>query len=296
MSDRTERLVRAIFKLRTPPPAGSPHYVSGWETALDAAADVVRQDAAIDAPARTALPDVLRGAADRIDAEDVPQNAQDTADFIDGARWATGRLRAIAAEADAAPGDIGWLPDWLTALAREHAASLLRDDFGKAVDALARVRRLHDALAGEDLLNSPDDKTTRGGVAKKIAAALDGWTSPADRFPASLLSEAERGMLRLALELAEEQTFSRGDEFTDDGTAALESLRRLANGPVVAYRNPSRPGVLLCREHGDGWAGLTALHAHDLPDGGTCTYGDPAAGPAHACGRDVLAPQGGDVR
>lgn len=166
-------------------------------------------------------------------------------------------------------------------------------DFGTAVDALARVRRLHDAFAGEDLLNSPDDKITRGAAAKKIAAALDGWTPPADRFPTSLLSEAERGMLRFALELAEERMFSRGDEFTEDDTAALESLRRLANGSVVAYRNPSRPGVLLCREHGDGWAGLTALHAHDLPDGGTCTYGDPAAGPAagpaHACGRDVLA-------
>lgn len=113
---------------------------------------------------------------------------------------------------------------------------------------------------------------------------------------ASPLSETERAMLRYALGCAREDMDDRADEFSDDDTAALESLRRLANGPVVAYRNPGRPGVLLCREHGDGWAGLTALHAHDLPDGGTCTYGDPAAGPAHACGRDVLAPQGGGVR
>lgn len=181
-----------------------------------------------DAPARTTLPDVLRGAADRIDSEDVPQTAQDTADFIDGARWATGQLRAIAAEADASPGDPGWLPDWLTELAREHAATLLRDDIGNAVDALARVRRLHDALAGEDLLTSPDDEITRGAAAKKIAAALDGWTPPADRFPASLLSGAERGMLRFALELAEERMFSRGNEFSEADHEAVKSLKRLA--------------------------------------------------------------------
>lgn len=57
--------------------------------------------------------------------------------------------------------------------------------------------------------------------------------------------------------------------------------------PVVAYRNPDRPDVLLCREHGDGWQGLVALTSDDLPDGGVCTYGRPSA---TECGRDVLAP------
>jgi hypothetical protein len=117
-------------------------------------------------PSRQTLPDVLRGAADRIDAEDVPQTAEDTADFCDGARWATAQLRAIAGEADAAPEDIGWLPDWLAGLARDHAASLLSDD--------------------------------------------------------------ERAILRYAVGLAQEQMFSRGDEFTDADEAALESLKRLA--------------------------------------------------------------------
>ncbi|MPY47064.1 hypothetical protein [Streptomyces acidicola] len=56
---------------------------------------------------------------------------------------------------------------------------------------------------------------------------------------------------------------------------------------VVAYRNSSQPGVLLCREHGDGWAWLTPLTADDLPDGGTCTFGDPAD-PDDVCGNDVL--------
>lgn len=102
------------------------------------------------------------------------------------------------------------------------------------------------------------------------------------------LSDAERAMLRYAIGCAREDMDDRADEFTADDEAALESLRNLANGPVVAYRNPHRPGVLLCREHGDGWAGLVALHVHDLPDGGTCTHGDPAD-PGDACGRDVLA-------
>ncbi|MEU6768556.1 ParB N-terminal domain-containing protein [Streptomyces sp. NPDC046853] len=67
-------------------------------------------------------------------------------------------------------------------------------------------------------------------------------------------------------------------------------------GPeVVAYRNPDRPRVLLCREHGDGWAGLTPLTADDLPDGGLCTWGDPAE-PGEVCGVDVLIPQPGEGR
>ena len=53
---------------------------------------------------------------------------------------------------------------------------------------------------------------------------------------------------------------------------------------VVAYRNPDRPPVLLCREHGDGRWGLTPVTSEDLPDGGGCTFGDPD----DVCGRDVL--------
>lgn len=60
--------------------------------------------------------------------------------------------------------------------------------------------------------------------------------------------------------------------------------------PVVAYRNGHQPGVLLCRGHGFGWAGLTPLTAADLPDGGACTFGDPGD-PDDRCGRDVLIPQ-----
>lgn len=55
---------------------------------------------------------------------------------------------------------------------------------------------------------------------------------------------------------------------------------------VVAYRNPSRPGVLLCREHGYAVAGLVPLGSEDLPDGGICTHDD--------CGRDVLIVEAGE--
>ena len=64
---------------------------------------------------------------------------------------------------------------------------------------------------------------------------------------------------------------------------------------VVAYRNPDRSDVLLCREHGDGWWGLIPLTSDDLPDGGTCTWGMPFED--EVCGRDVLIdPKSGGQR
>ncbi|MEU3289945.1 hypothetical protein [Streptomyces longwoodensis] len=63
---------------------------------------------------------------------------------------------------------------------------------------------------------------------------------------------------------------------------------------VVAFRNPSRPEVLLCREHGEGWAWLVPLTSEDLPDGGVCTHGDPAD-PSTTCGRDVLIVEAGET-
>lgn len=62
---------------------------------------------------------------------------------------------------------------------------------------------------------------------------------------------------------------------------------------VVAFRNPDRPDVLLCREHGKGWAWMTPLTAEELPDGGICTHGDPADTSA-VCGRDVLIVEAGE--
>ncbi|TXS07011.1 hypothetical protein EAO70_36440 [Streptomyces sp. adm13(2018)] len=76
--------------------------------------------------------------------------------------------------------------------------------------------------------------------------------------------------------------------------AGIRDAARQASGQqsdtaetVVAYRNTERPGVLLCREHGEGWMGLTPLTSDDLPDGGICTWGREYG---HECGRDVLIP------
>ena len=49
----------------------------------------------------------------------------------------------------------------------------LRADNAEA--AIVRVRRLHDRLAEETDLTSPDDEITRSAAAKQIATALDGW-------------------------------------------------------------------------------------------------------------------------
>jgi hypothetical protein len=74
-----------------------------------------------------------------------------------------------------------------------------------------------------------------------------------------------------------------------DASATVDTERGIPQylEGVVAFRDPDRPGVLLCREHGDGWAWLVPLTSEDLPDGGICTFGD-RADPADVCGRDVL--------
>ncbi|MEU2426951.1 hypothetical protein ABZ619_39065 [Streptomyces sp. NPDC007851] len=60
-----------------------------------------------------------------------------------------------------------------TALKRAHVA--LAEQAGRDQAAIARVRQLHDRLAEETDLTSPDDPITRGAAAKRIATALDGW-------------------------------------------------------------------------------------------------------------------------
>lgn len=104
----------------------------------------------------------------------------------------------------------------------------------------------------------------------------------------SHLQPHERLILRFALELVDDAIANDSSGFTNEDTAALAKLRALSTGPTVAYRNPWRPGVLLCVEHGEGWAGMKPLSVEDLPNGGTCTAGDPAD-PDDVCGRDVLA-------
>lgn len=67
-------------------------------------------------------------------------------------------------------------PETRDALMQAHVA--LAAQAGRDQAALTRVRQLHDALDAETELTSPDDEITRGAAARKIAAALDGWTAP----------------------------------------------------------------------------------------------------------------------
>lgn len=67
----------------------------------------------------------------------------------------------------------------------------------QAEAAIERVRRLRDALDAETDLMSPDDEITRGAAAKKIAAALDGWSPPAAvSVPPSAPRADDRAALR----------------------------------------------------------------------------------------------------
>lgn len=56
--------------------------------------------------------------------------------------------------------------------------------------------------------------------------------------------------------------------------------------PVVGYRDPNNPRVLLCRQHGQSGHAIIPVTAEDLPDGGVCTFGRLSS---NECGRDVLA-------
>ncbi|MEU1494316.1 hypothetical protein ABZ456_29190 [Streptomyces sp. NPDC005776] len=122
----------------------------------------------------------------------------------------------------------------------------------------------------------------------------------ADR--ATVLREAAELADRLASEMRNgeadwpEEWSSR--EVRDAVTSVGKKLRRLADEaqqpeteargelPVVAYRDPRNPRVLLCRICGERWAGVDPVTAEDLPDGGICTFGRLSS---HPCGRDVLA-------
>ncbi|MFD9757982.1 hypothetical protein [[Kitasatospora] papulosa] len=97
---------------------------------------------------------------------------------------------------------------------------------------------------------------------------------------------------------------SERDEVWDQAVrAAATELRNVADGvaaeaqqpapaetetaPIVAYRDPNNPRVLLCREHGEQWQGVVPVTSEDLPDGGICTFGRLSS---LTCGRDVLIP------
>lgn len=90
---------------------------------------------------------ILRHTAGLVNGEDLPQTAKDTADFCDGARWATAQVRRIADRVTAE--DPGWRPDGFT----EMAAGL---GLNSAERAMLRYAL---ELAGDRIASEPDEFT-----------------------------------------------------------------------------------------------------------------------------------------
>lgn len=103
----------------------------------------------------------------------------------------------------------------------------------------AAARRALAAL--DDLIaNTTDPGVESLGARFELSRALIGvQPSPLSQAAARELSKTERDTLRFALDLAQEQMFSRGDEFTDDDQAAVDSLRRMAVQTVVGHATVS---------------------------------------------------------
>jgi hypothetical protein len=118
-----------------------------------------------DAERMRAVAGILRRAAHMVNQEDLPQTVVDTADFCDGARWATTEMRRIADQVIAE--DPEWRPDGFTELAAglglnsseramlRYALDLLDDRIASEPDEFAAVDRAAAEslrrLVGEDV-------------------------------------------------------------------------------------------------------------------------------------------------
>lgn len=120
------------------------------------------------------------------------------------------------------------------ALMQAHTA--LAAQAGRDQAALARVRRLHDALAAETDLTSPDDEITRGASAKQIAAALDGWSPPA---AVSVPPPAPRADNRAALRdrIAE----ALAEKFTAPGFGNALKIKDRVDRPLISWTDGRPP-------------------------------------------------------
>ncbi|MEY9995850.1 hypothetical protein ABIE67_007882 [Streptomyces sp. V4I8] len=129
-------------------------------------------------------------------------------------------------EADAV---LAVLPD-RAALIRAHVT--LAEQAGRDQAALARVRQLHDRLAEDTDLTSPNDPITRGAAAKRIAAALDSLTTPAPADRAAEVAELRR-KLAAAERIRENADFHLGQEMARRQSAEKEAARLSADRAAV---------------------------------------------------------------
>lgn len=193
----------------------------------------------------------------------------------------------------------------LAALARDTSRG---PNWGSAADAVLAVadaeqRKLRRALASSEGIRENADfhlgqEMARRQLAEKEAARLRGELGQARTTRATVLRERAdfyEGVLRDSLDPDSDPRYCTAVHDIVLGLrrlAAADTTNTAPEPEVVAYRNSHQPGVLLCRGHGWGWAGLTPLTSEDLPDGGACTFGDPGD-PDDRCGVDVLIPATG---
>jgi hypothetical protein len=110
----------------------------------------------------------------------------------------------------------GWTTSWPCAAAAEHGARVFTPEH--------EAEREQAALRAEiKRLQGHFDKAIAGFNAQSLRV-----TELGAEVERQTLTGAEREFLSFALELADDQVLDRGDEFTDEDRAALESLKRLA--------------------------------------------------------------------
>lgn len=199
--------MRAIFGLKSPLPAGSQHYRAGWDDGLDAAIDAAKSVAPVDVDEvreevrREILGDDLNPSALVLDAQAYRRLRETiTATMDDPDRW-----DQDAAEELILSEYVRWLADGKPA----------RDDGWE--------NETEPTHLGPD--PSHGGLTTHRGRREDCSGPDCG---PADEDVAPQhLTEAERAMLRYALDLAQEKIWSE-DGFTDADQDAVASLKRLA--------------------------------------------------------------------
>ena len=127
---------------------------------------------------------------------------------------------------------------------RQDWAHAFMVDRGRAAASAVRVPATDQTADREQIAAAVRKQAETGNVRYEAIAdaVLAVLTEPADR--AAVFSQTERDMLRYALDLAQDQIHSRGDEFTDEDQAAVDSLRRLAGGSAGRVADDTQPETL----------------------------------------------------
>lgn len=186
-----------------------------------------------------------------LDDGEFEQDATDLMAVADAEQAELRRERDLAIAYDRQPYPTAW--------AYEQACAALH----RKTEAIERVRLLHDNLAAETDLTSPDDPITREAAAQRIAAALDGAAVPAavEEQPDTNTPEAEPDVVTAIVaalqqravelsELAEEQMRPSLEERAQEWSEAADVARRAARAAASQPAAPFVPPVHYLRDDG----------------------------------------------